>query len=260
MSAGATDRADAPTNVAVVLAGGVGTRVGLDIPKQLIKIAGHTILEHTLAVLDAHPDVDEIVVMMAPGPPRRGARDRPRRRLHQGHATCSRAPTPATAPPMRALDVVEDDDAKVLLPRRRPPAGQRPDHQRVLRGAATVRRRRRRDPLGRHDHRGRRAQRDPRHPAAGQPAPRPDPAGLPGPRHPARRTPWPREDPDFQATDDCTVVLRYTPDVPIWVVAGEERNMKVTDPIDVYIADKLFQLTLQRPARRALRRAATARR
>ena len=32
-------------NVAVILAGGVGARVGLEIPKQLIKIAGHTILE-----------------------------------------------------------------------------------------------------------------------------------------------------------------------------------------------------------------------
>jgi 2-C-methyl-D-erythritol 4-phosphate cytidylyltransferase len=38
-------------------------------------------------------------------------------------------------------------------------------------------------------------------------------------------------------------VLRYLPDVPIWVVTGEERNMKVTDPIDVFLADKLFQLT-----------------
>ena len=51
------------------------------------------------------------------------------------------------------------------------------------------------------------------------------------------------DDPDFEATDDCTVVLRYLPDEPIWVVRGDERNMKVTDPIDVYIADKLFQLT-----------------
>jgi NAD(P)-dependent dehydrogenase (short-subunit alcohol dehydrogenase family) len=51
------------------------------------------------------------------------------------------------------------------------------------------------------------------------------------------------QDADFQATDDCTVVLRYSPEVPIWVVAGEERNMKVTEPIDVYIADKLFQLS-----------------
>ena len=53
--------------VAVLLAGGVGTRVGLDIPKQLIKIAGKTILEHTLAAFQAHPMVDEIVVMMAEG-------------------------------------------------------------------------------------------------------------------------------------------------------------------------------------------------
>jgi 2-C-methyl-D-erythritol 4-phosphate cytidylyltransferase len=50
-------------------------------------------------------------------------------------------------------------------------------------------------------------------------------------------------DPDFTATDDCTVVLRYLPEVAIAVVPGHERNMKVTEPIDVYIADKLFQLT-----------------
>src|SRR4051794_18860349 len=56
-------------------------------------------------------------------------------------------------------------------------------------------------------------------------------------------------DPDFSATDDCTVVLRYLPEVPVAVVAGHERNMKVTEPIDVYIADKLFQLTsADRPA------------
>ena len=47
-------------NVAVLLAGGVGSRVGLDLPKQLIKIAGRPILEHTLAVLDQHPDVENV--------------------------------------------------------------------------------------------------------------------------------------------------------------------------------------------------------
>ena len=60
-----TDRA--LKNIAVLLAGGVGTRVGLDIPKQLIKIAGRPIMEHTLATLDAHPMVDEIIVLMAQG-------------------------------------------------------------------------------------------------------------------------------------------------------------------------------------------------
>src|SRR6185436_9127242 len=58
---------DAMKNVAVLLAGGVGSRVGLDLPKQLIKIAGRPILEHTLAVLDRHHDVDEVLIMMAPG-------------------------------------------------------------------------------------------------------------------------------------------------------------------------------------------------
>ncbi|MHC3456248.1 2-C-methyl-D-erythritol 4-phosphate cytidylyltransferase, partial [Streptomyces prasinus] len=48
-------------------------------------------------------------------------------------------------------------------------------------------------------------------------------------------------DPHFQATDDCSVVLKYLPDVPIHGVAGDEYNMKVTQPVDVFIADKLFQ-------------------
>ena len=54
-------------NVAVVLAGGTGTRVGLSIPKQLIKIAGKPIIEHTIAAMQQSPLIDEIVVMMAPG-------------------------------------------------------------------------------------------------------------------------------------------------------------------------------------------------
>ena len=54
-------------NVAVILAGGTGTRIGLSIPKQLIKVAGKPIIEHTIAAMQQSPLVDEIVVMMAPG-------------------------------------------------------------------------------------------------------------------------------------------------------------------------------------------------
>ena len=53
--------------VGVVLAGGVGTRVGLAIPKQLLKIAGKPVIEHTLAAFEAAPEVDEVVVLMTPG-------------------------------------------------------------------------------------------------------------------------------------------------------------------------------------------------
>ena len=37
--------------LAVILAGGTGTRIGLNIPKQLIKIAGKPIIEHTIAAM-----------------------------------------------------------------------------------------------------------------------------------------------------------------------------------------------------------------
>ena len=50
--------------VAVVLAGGTGSRVGLNIPKQLLKVAGKTILEHTLDVFQDAPEIDDIVLLM----------------------------------------------------------------------------------------------------------------------------------------------------------------------------------------------------
>src|SRR3954447_7867988 len=54
-------------NVVVILAGGVGQRMGLEGPKQLLKVAGRTILEHTIAAFEAHPAVDEILLAMAEG-------------------------------------------------------------------------------------------------------------------------------------------------------------------------------------------------
>jgi len=52
---------------AVVLAGGIGVRVGLGMPKQLIRIAGKAIVEHTLEALEASPLIDEVLVMMNAG-------------------------------------------------------------------------------------------------------------------------------------------------------------------------------------------------
>jgi len=42
------------------------------------------------------------------------------------------------------------------------------------------------------------------------------------------------------ATDDCALVLRL--DHPVYTITGDEQNMKITYPIDLHIADKLFQL------------------
>ncbi|MBL1407268.1 bifunctional cytidylyltransferase/SDR family oxidoreductase [Sphingobacterium faecale] len=50
------------------------------------------------------------------------------------------------------------------------------------------------------------------------------------------------QDPDFLTTDDCNVVKTYMPQVPIHVVEGEVFNMKVTHMEDLFLMDKLFQL------------------
>jgi 2-C-methyl-D-erythritol 4-phosphate cytidylyltransferase len=50
-------------------------------------------------------------------------------------------------------------------------------------------------------------------------------------------------DPAFAATpatDDCGVVLRYLPDVPIGAVQGSERNLKITYAADLAVAAALL--------------------
>jgi 2-C-methyl-D-erythritol 4-phosphate cytidylyltransferase len=50
-------------NIAVILAGGVGSRFGLDIPKQFAKLAGKSIIEHTIEVFQKHELIDEICIV-----------------------------------------------------------------------------------------------------------------------------------------------------------------------------------------------------
>lgn len=50
------------------------------------------------------------------------------------------------------------------------------------------------------------------------------------------------QDKNFKATDDCGIVSKYLPEEKIFVVKGEEVNMKLTYPEDTYLLDKLFQL------------------
>lgn len=50
-------------NIAIILAGGSGTRMGLEMPKQFLKVAGRTVLEHTVSVFHSHPSIDEIAIV-----------------------------------------------------------------------------------------------------------------------------------------------------------------------------------------------------
>ena len=228
-------------NVAVLLAGGLGTRMGLEIPKQLIKIAGRSILEHTLAALNRHPLVDEIVVMMAPGhldSVRAITRDGSYPKvvsILEGAAT-------RNGTTLRALDALGDEECNVLFHDAVRPLVTPRIITECFEALET-------------------------HGAVDVAIPSADTIIEVGddntirqipPRASLRRGQTPQafkasvikaaydnaaRDANFVATDDCTIVLRYLPEVPIVVVAGDERNMKVTDPIDVYLVDKLFQLT-----------------
>jgi 2-C-methyl-D-erythritol 4-phosphate cytidylyltransferase len=54
-------------NIAIILAGGLGNRVGGDKPKQLLPLAdGRTILEHSVDAFEHAPSIDEIAIVMHP--------------------------------------------------------------------------------------------------------------------------------------------------------------------------------------------------
>lgn len=50
-------------NIAVILAGGVGSRVGADRPKQFVEVLGKPVLAYTIEVFQKHPEIDAIEVV-----------------------------------------------------------------------------------------------------------------------------------------------------------------------------------------------------
>ncbi|WP_458781175.1 SDR family NAD(P)-dependent oxidoreductase [Arthrobacter sp. D3-16] len=235
-------------NVAVILAGGVGARMGLDIPKQFVPIAGRTSLEHTVELFQHCGLVDEMIVMMAPGyipraeellfgsTPDAKAANKLSKLTGILPGGADRSETSRLA-----LAAIEDKDANVIFH-----DAVRPllDGDIII---ACIR------ALDVYD-------------AVDTAIPSADTIievddenfirAVP-PRAKLRRGQTPQafrmpviaqayeratQDPDFSATDDCSVVLKYSPDVPIFVVDGDEANIKITQPIDIHLADKLFQL------------------
>lgn len=54
-------------NVALIVAGGIGSRMGLDTPKQYIPISGKPIIIHTIEQFLKNPDIDGVKVVIAKG-------------------------------------------------------------------------------------------------------------------------------------------------------------------------------------------------
>ncbi|MDF6018118.1 bifunctional cytidylyltransferase/SDR family oxidoreductase [Streptomyces sp. JH34] len=248
-----TSRTARRRTVAVVLAGGTGQRIGLSIPKQLLKIAGKPILEHTLQIFEAAADVDDVLVLMTPDHVAEAQRIVTRagfRKVHRvlaGGATRSETTTLAirAAAALPGGDEGGDEDRNLLFHDAvRPLLSQRVITECVealeryravdvaIPSADTVIVTRTHGDDGEFI------------------TEVPDRARLRRGQTPQgfrlstirRAYELAAADPLFQATDDCSVVVKYLPDVPVHVVMGDEYNMKITQPVDVFIADKLFQL------------------
>jgi 2-C-methyl-D-erythritol 4-phosphate cytidylyltransferase len=235
------------STVGVVLAGGIGTRMGGERPKQLLQLAGRPVLLHAVAAFQAAPEIDEVVVMMTPayldevrellaaltsGTPTR---------VLPGGATRTESTRLALAAVGHgARDVLLHDAARPLVTARL--IG---ECVRALQVAEAVT--------------AAVASTDTVATVAAS-------GGLGGggvvitgigERASLRRVQTPQgfrlatirrayalADADdrsgFVATDDTSVVLRYLPDVPVHVVEGEESNLKVTTPADLALAETLL--------------------
>ena len=55
------------SNIALIIAGGAGTRMGQDIPKQFMHVDGAPIIIHTMNCFQQHPDIDSIAVVCLKG-------------------------------------------------------------------------------------------------------------------------------------------------------------------------------------------------
>ena len=231
--------------VAVVLAGGVGVRVGLGMPKQLIRIAGKAIVEHTLERLEASPVIDEVLVMMNAASIRELDHLMDDPRFTKLSAVLPGGETRNDSTKLALAALADDESTKVLFH-----DAVRPFlDDRIIEECVRA--------LDEYD------AVDTAIPSADtiiEVAPDATIAGIP-PRATLRRGQTPQGfrlgvirrayeladgDPEFSATDDCGVVFTYLPEVKIKVIAGTAENMKVTEPLDIHIADKIFQLAVGR--------------
>jgi 2-C-methyl-D-erythritol 4-phosphate cytidylyltransferase len=235
--------------VAVVLGGGVGQRLGAGMPKQLLRLGGQTLIERCVAAFDQAPGVDEVLVVMAPGyteQVKTMLADGGYRKVTdviEGGATRPDSTRVALAAiagwaPGTGSDREADGDCGVLLHDAARPLVD----QQIIADCVAA--------LGVHL-------------AAGVAVPTSDTIvitedgvmrSVPR-RETLFRCQTPQcfrlpvitrahelaaADPGFAPTDDCGVVLRYLPEVDVHVVPGSERNIKITYPHDLAVAEALL--------------------
>ena len=231
-------------NIAVILAGGVGSRLGMSTPKQFFKVAGKMVVEHTVDVFERNQHIDEIAIVANPmlisdfeNIVLRNKWHKVKKILKGGKERYDSSLSAIQAYANQDVNLIFHDAVRPLV------------SQRIVNDVI--------DALSSHR-------------AIDVAIPSADTiievdgndciTSIPD-RSRLRRGQTPQafdrqviadayeralKDPEFKTTDDCGVVRKYT-DEPVFVVRGEESNMKLTYREDTYMLDKLFQLKNTEP-------------
>ena len=232
-------------NIAVILAAGTGERSGFEIPKQMMKLAGKPIVEHTISAFENCADIDEIIVVTSAGIISKiedivmnRAFKKVKKIISGGKERyeSSLAAINASEPES------EDMDVKLIFHDAvRPLVNERIIHD-VVKAlqyynavdvvVPTT------DTIISAD------------PITNTIEAVPDRSRLRNGQTPQGFS-WgvikkaydlALNDPNFKTTDDCGVVLNYLPEVKIFLITGENNNIKLTYKEDLHVIDKLLQL------------------
>lgn len=232
-------------NVAIILAGGSGSRVGGDKPKQFLEVAGKMIIEHTIEAFHRNGRIDEIAIVSRQD----YVDDVKQLVVERGytkvkHVLCGGKERYHSS--LAALEAYGNDDDRLLFHDCVRPLVS----QRIIDDCISA--------LDTYD------AVDVAVPATDtiiQASPNPSQGrelvitDIP-PRSTLFNVQTPQgfrrgtiaeafskalQDPDFQPTDDCSVVFRYMPDTPIYIVRGESTNIKITYKEDLEFAEKMLK-------------------
>ncbi|HLS30456.1 MAG TPA: bifunctional cytidylyltransferase/SDR family oxidoreductase [Flavobacteriaceae bacterium] len=228
--------------IAIILAGGFATRMGLELPKQFLKVAGKSVLEHSVAAFEKHPLIDEIAIVcqstyipLVEEYVTKNKWTKVKKILHGGEKRYHSSLSAIKAYQQQTdTNLLFHDAVRPLV------------SQRII--TDTI------DALANYE------AVDTAIPAVDTIIELEEDLELID-NIPERKYFWlgqtPQafkleiikeaydlafKDPDFKATDDCGVVKKYLPETDIYVVKGDQQNIKLTYKEDIYLLDKLFQL------------------
>ena len=226
--------------VAVVLAGGTGERFGTSVPKQLLPFAGRPLIEHSVAAFDGAPAVDAVLVVMAASHAAQAREALAAGGYRKLAGVITGGPTRVEST-RRAIEELGNSECDVLFHDAARPLVD----QRIIADCAAA--------LATHR-------------AVAVAVPSSDTIAVVAD---GAMTDMPRRDSlvrlqtpqgfrlsvirrahelaamdlrfgDLPATDDCGIVLRYLPEISVHIVPGSERNLKITFPGDLAIAETLL--------------------